>query len=567
VTPARPAVAVDPRWLKAVVLGSLWAAVEIILGSFLHNLRVPLSGHMLTAIAVVLLAAGHRRWPEPGLLWRAGLIAAAMKAVAPTAVLLGPMVAIAMEGFAFELGVRLRPGRRLGVAIGGAAAMSWTFLHQIGGLLLTYGGNLVRLYAGLVAYAERVLPVPLGVWGPLTSLAVLDTAVGVVAALAGWSAAGLPAHAVALPQRQPVHRDVKSPAAAPRRSLPFLLVAALALPTGMAVLGRLPLGLAALAVAVVVGLAIARYRATMRRLLRPGFWISLAVMTAAAGAVLGGAAGIVTVQGIAVGVAMSLRAVFVTTCFAALAVELTNPRMAEWFRSRGADAYLEALETAFGTLPLVVAAMPSPRFLLTRPRTALASVLPNLERWLAEAGEPPVHIVTAGRGEGKTTLVSDVVERLRSNGVRVGGVLAPGTWHDGTRAGFDVVDLQSRQRETLCSRADRDGESVGGFRIRPDGLAFARRALGRGTLAGCAIVVVDEVGPWELAGQGYAAQLDALRDAGVPLLLVVRDGLVEEVCARWSWRHPKVWQLSTTDPATLAAQLAATADPPPAPSR
>jgi len=28
-------------WLKAAMLGSLWASVEIILGSFLHNLHIP----------------------------------------------------------------------------------------------------------------------------------------------------------------------------------------------------------------------------------------------------------------------------------------------------------------------------------------------------------------------------------------------------------------------------------------------------------------------------------------------------------------------------------------------
>ena len=44
----------DPLWQRAAVLGSLWAASEIVLGSFLHNLRVPFSGHSLTAIAIVI---------------------------------------------------------------------------------------------------------------------------------------------------------------------------------------------------------------------------------------------------------------------------------------------------------------------------------------------------------------------------------------------------------------------------------------------------------------------------------------------------------------------------------
>jgi hypothetical protein len=33
-----------PVWLKAAVLGGLWASVEIIIGSFFHNLRLPFAG-------------------------------------------------------------------------------------------------------------------------------------------------------------------------------------------------------------------------------------------------------------------------------------------------------------------------------------------------------------------------------------------------------------------------------------------------------------------------------------------------------------------------------------------
>ena len=73
-----PPASADLRWREAAVLGSLWAASEIVLGSFLHNLKVPLRGHIMTAIGVILLVAGHRRWPQRGLIWRAGLIAAAM---------------------------------------------------------------------------------------------------------------------------------------------------------------------------------------------------------------------------------------------------------------------------------------------------------------------------------------------------------------------------------------------------------------------------------------------------------------------------------------------------------
>jgi hypothetical protein len=64
-------------WRKAAVIGSLWAASEIILGSFLKNAHIPFAGLVLTGIGVAILVAGHSLWPVKGLLWRAGLVCAA----------------------------------------------------------------------------------------------------------------------------------------------------------------------------------------------------------------------------------------------------------------------------------------------------------------------------------------------------------------------------------------------------------------------------------------------------------------------------------------------------------
>jgi len=53
-------------WLKASILGATWAASEIILGSFLHNLHIPFKGSILTAIALTLLIAVNYKWTDRG---------------------------------------------------------------------------------------------------------------------------------------------------------------------------------------------------------------------------------------------------------------------------------------------------------------------------------------------------------------------------------------------------------------------------------------------------------------------------------------------------------------------
>ncbi|MDD5210766.1 MAG: hypothetical protein PHV36_15370, partial [Elusimicrobiales bacterium] len=178
----------NPLWRKAAVLGSLWAASEIVLGSFLHNARIPFSGRLLTGIGIAILVAGHRLWPEKGLLWRTGLVCAAMKSVSPSAVLLSPMIAIFTEGLLAELAVRLLGANAAGYLLGGGLIMSWGLVHKIGKMLLIYGPGSVALYAKGLEKIRELLGSPGGVWGPVMALIGLYFLAGLAAALVGLKA-------------------------------------------------------------------------------------------------------------------------------------------------------------------------------------------------------------------------------------------------------------------------------------------------------------------------------------------------------------------------------------------
>ncbi len=143
-------------WQRAAIYGSLWAAVEIVVGSFLHNLRVPLAGSLLAAVGVMLMTAGHRAFPERGLIWRAALVCALMKSVSPSAVILGPMVGILMEGVLLEAVVRLFRGRAAGYLIGGALAVSWAMAQRVLNAVISFGTDVVRLYVDAYSFAVAV---------------------------------------------------------------------------------------------------------------------------------------------------------------------------------------------------------------------------------------------------------------------------------------------------------------------------------------------------------------------------------------------------------------------------
>ncbi len=134
------------KWIKASIIGTIWAASEIVLGSFLHNLKVPFSGNILTAIGIIILISISYIWTEKGLFWRSGLICALMKTMSPSAVIFGPMIAIFTEAALLELFVRLLGRTIAGYVIGSMLAMSWNLVQKILNYIIFYG---VKYYRSL----------------------------------------------------------------------------------------------------------------------------------------------------------------------------------------------------------------------------------------------------------------------------------------------------------------------------------------------------------------------------------------------------------------------------------
>ncbi len=157
------------KWIKASITGTIWAASEIVLGSFLHNLKVPFSGNILTAIGIVILISISHIWTERGLIWRAGLICALMKTMSPSAVIFGPMIAILAEAFLIESSVRLMGRTFAGYLTGAVLAMSWNLFQKIANYIIFYGANIIEVYNNLLGMAQRQLNIQTDiVWIPIT---------------------------------------------------------------------------------------------------------------------------------------------------------------------------------------------------------------------------------------------------------------------------------------------------------------------------------------------------------------------------------------------------------------
>jgi nucleoside-triphosphatase THEP1 len=555
-------------WQRAAVYGSLWAAVEIVVGSFLHNLRIPFAGSVLSAVGVAILTASHRASPENGLIWRTALVCALMKSVSPSAVILGPMIGILMEGVLLESSVRIFRGRVPGYLIGGALAVSWSMAQRVLNALVAFGTDVVRLYVDAYNYASHSLGISsFGPFDLIATLVGLELCTGLVAALLGLRIArqaGAAAASLSAPGSPGEWFPGPPITAEGHWSLTRLALVVVAMLAGMTGVGLLPLWGSAIYAAAFSAFVLYTYPRAAARIRRPSLWIELAIVMLLAGLLFGGVrhglAGMM--DGLAAGAAMVLRATMVLFGFTAISVELRNPSILTFVERRGLRGLSDALGVAFATLPAFTSALAGERRLWRRPGQLIVSLLQTANGLIAagSAGSTArsAVVITGATGTGKTTLTLAVIDRLRSRGVRVAGILAPGILTGGRRTGFDVVNLTTGERVPLA----REQGNVGGpharwsrFAFSPEGLALGRRAL-TGDACGADVVVVDEVGPFELSGGGWAQPLDALaHEYGGALLLVVRESVVDAVRARWGPADTTVCDVADADPDAIASRL------------
>lgn len=542
----------DDIWLKAAVAGSLWACVEIVLGSFLHNLHLPFAGSFLTAVALVFLVALIQIWPEKGLVWRAGIVCAMMKSLSPGAVILGPMVAILAEALLFESGLRLFGRNRVGCLIAGCLAMLWLPVQKVSRLLVFYGRDMVDLYLEMLAHLQQSLDL---MWVQpqhfFLLLASLYLVFAVVAVAIGWRLGqrikGLRPLSI---KKNLASATAHNTASAVQWSL-FLLVGHF-----IAVVGGLWLFTSAPFIYAVVFclsysvLCLSRYRHAYRRFCKPKFWLMFILVTVLAGLFLG------TLhdpqlsfkwQSILIGLKMNLRAVLLLVAFTALGVELGNPWIKQHLHRRGLGQFSSTLELSFRVMPQMLASLMAQNLPWRSPLQALAQMLRQMDGWLEQfryqCQSDSVYLLVGDRGCGKTSTLQMLVAELEVTGYRVGGVIAKGLWRDDERYGFDLVDLRTKVSCPLCRRDAKDVKSQHGpYGFFTTGIEFGVAALSTEALKEVDLVIVDEIGPLELRGEGWADSLTNLtRELSCPMILTVRSRLSQQVATAWNLNRVIHW--------------------------
>ncbi len=558
---------ISDKWIKASIIGTIWAAAEIVLGSFLHNLHVPFSGNVLTAIALVILISVSHKWREHGLYWRAGLICALMKTMSPSAIIFGPMIAIIAESLLLEASVRLFGRTVIGFIIGSMLAMSWNLFQKILNLVIFYGGNLVDLYSSLTNYAARELNLKFDTfWAPLVSLLALYAVFGAAAAVVGIRTGR---RIISRPpetalQGQPAARPVEISRGMPfNYSLAWLALDILLVAGSLVVVSQTKWIYWIITVIPVAVILAMRYKRAMRQLSKPGFWITFVIITMlSALAFTAFKPGNYNItEGVLIGVQMNFRALIIIIGFSALGTELYNPKIRQLFSRTHFRQLPLALELAAESLPSMIAAMPDLRTAMKDPASILSDMISHVESRLREARAEQGHnkkvwIVTGETGEGKTTLLQKLTTALKEKGIRAGGILAPRIMEGNTTTGYDILDITSGVRAPFLRLTNAEISGVERFTQMEEGYRAGLIALDPDNNGDTILMVIDEAGPLELRGEGWAGRISELLNSNEwQIILVVRKSLVDEVVRKFGIKDPAVLKVGSGDYSRLLNEI------------
>jgi hypothetical protein len=117
-------------WTHAALFGALWGALEATAGTAMHLGRVPFRGELMGLIGLICLITLHRLQPRLGVVLVAGLTAVFLKIFTLGGLYPGPIVGIATQAIAVELGFVVARGP-VASAVGGAIALGTNPVQRV----------------------------------------------------------------------------------------------------------------------------------------------------------------------------------------------------------------------------------------------------------------------------------------------------------------------------------------------------------------------------------------------------------------------------------------------------
>ncbi len=171
-------------WTAAALYGALWGALEATAGTALHLGRVPFRGEIMGLVGLACLVCLRRLQPRVGVVLVAGMTAIFLKIFTIGGLYPGPLVGIATQAIAVELGFMVARGP-VAAALGGIIALGTNPVQRVITAWIVGGTEAATAVLRAIGELGGVRPG----W-VLAGFVGLAAAVGAVGGVLSWQLAG-----------------------------------------------------------------------------------------------------------------------------------------------------------------------------------------------------------------------------------------------------------------------------------------------------------------------------------------------------------------------------------------
>lgn len=145
-----------------------------------------------------------------------------------------------------------------------------------------------------------------------------------------------------------------------------------------------------------------------------------------------------------------------------------------------------------------------------------------------------IHLILGDIGSGKTCLCEKIAGGLSIRCLSCGGVLAPSYFEGERKIGSYLLDLSTGKTSEFChhkSVGDVDGEEFCDWVFEESGIEFGLRSIRTGMNKD--VVFIDEVGPFELSGGGFAPILAEVFKSDCEVIVVMKRHIKDRFYAAY----------------------------------
>lgn len=132
--------------------------------------------------------------------------------------------------------------------------------------------------------------------------------------------------------------------------------------------------------------------------------------------------------------------------------------------------------------------------------------------------------VTGKPGSGKSSLVKELIQFAEAKGKKIAGIFSPEIRENGTRKGFELIDLASGEKRVM-SHVSFFGPRVSKYGVRIENIDFIVEKF-KDSFPQAEIVFIDELGLMELKSRDFRQLIEEIMQSEKFCIIVLHCSLV-----------------------------------------